>query len=307
MSTFQNSFLKFNDTEGGTFFTLSQYLEDLQRMITDNDLWKILPSTFSVYSIEKDEDEILELLNTFEEKIYTQKSLSTIDADNFKTLYEENLLNELFDEGPYYTGNTTLHSYSKYDTYGYSELVCHIPETAQYEDKSYFEFNSLVIFYDIYTVENEKIFSDIPLGIYITQSLEKVIKWSENSEYLYGTGTAYTLRLSSRFITGTSFETNIIDDSSEEVSYSQYLKNLGNSFSILSKKINEDIEKMYTDQNKIFYSLIKNNRINTPYVLSILGTDYWFINGRNTGVIATDITENTVITDVNNIITLALE
>ena len=125
------------------------------------------------------------------------------------------------------------------------------------------------------------------MGIYFTGNFDnfknitnKVTKHVTTS---YDSGTSYGLRICSRF-SATSVAGKIVTDITTDNSETDY-----SNICQLMTKMNENLYKMKevsesvgntTQDYKETLSIIKNNRTNVPYVQTINGEDYWFINGR---------------------------
>lgn len=183
-----------------------------------------------------------------------------------------------------------------------------VPEEKEYSDglfysfneikdigkpETFFEFNTIVVLYDILNSSGEVIslgnnkLQDIPLGIYFTGTIDagtmtnKVTKYVSNDS-IFGAGTSYGLRICSRF-SSQAQGTKLMSVNSDGTS-----AGLSEALSEMSEtivKMNEVINNMYVSQSymKEALSIFKNNTTNVPYIKKIGGNDYWFVNGKLIG------------------------
>lgn len=141
-------------------------------------------------------------------------------------------------------------------------------------------FNSVIVLYDVYN-KDEKIYSNIPMGIYITGSIynEKiqnpVTKFVSNDD-IYATGSSYGLRICTRY-SSVNGDINVSIDNN----YADLTRVLS-QISVSQQKMDDIINTRYNyAQNyKELLSIFKNSRTNVPYIKDINGVDYWFINGK---------------------------
>ncbi len=163
-----------------------------------------------------------------------------------------------------------------------------------------FSFNTIIVLYDIVNPSNSTtIQKDIPMGIYFTGSIEKntdsgkyqlsntITKYSTtDSESIYGEGTAYTLRIATRYLTtqnATEFQSTTVDVTSLYPEYSAVMQSMADTIS--------EFEDVVDSNNNIYNALIKhlalfkNSTVNVPYILKTKTGEYnWFVNGKDTGV-----------------------
>lgn len=156
-----------------------------------------------------------------------------------------------------------------------------------------YNINTIILFYSILVKNNDSWkteYSDIPMGIYFTgkfdndsKKLTNVITKHVDSNT--SQGTSYGLRVCTRFSATSNgiINTDIITDNSDF--------NYGNICQLMTK-MNENLYTMRnvsdsvistTQEYKESLNAIKNNRTNVPYIKSINGEDYWFVNGRLAG------------------------
>ena len=152
----------------------------------------------------------------------------------------------------------------------------------------YFDINALIILYNIYGSSNELIAEDIPMGMYITGTIDdnntitNSIRKYVSNEDIYNTGTSYGLRVCSRFITSPYSDNYIVKEVTfEDNNYADLTKVLA-KMSISQQKMDSILNKTISgDQHmKEVLSIFKNNRTNVPYIRTINGVNYWFVNGR---------------------------
>jgi hypothetical protein len=158
-----------------------------------------------------------------------------------------------------------------------------------FQNISNYNINTIIVLYSVKQKSNDTwktIYSDIPMGIYFTGKFNndksltnQVLKLVSST---VDSGTSYGLRICTRF-SATANSGKIITDTNT-VSDTNY-----NNICQLMTAMNENLSKMLdvtkstiTDMQYIkdWISTIKNNRTNVPYVKTINGKDYWFVNGR---------------------------
>lgn len=168
---------------------------------------------------------------------------------------------------------------------------------AQSQD-NYFKINTVAVFYDIVAKDEEgnyhSIYENIPLGIYFTGPIEGSTLKNEVKKYIshddiYGQGTAYGLRITTKFSAHPCLNTSCEDHAHAEVVYA------GHSYAeaaavIDSMRAAGDAVLAAVSQNSAFntelmnhLSQFRNKNTNIPYIRTVGGDDYWFVNGRNTG------------------------
>lgn len=345
----------------GTFFTFSQYLEDLTQWDTQSTYYRVVPSKFVVLELPKLEDgneklpKILQ--NYFENGCALWREDKKWNPEYSTTLFWNALFDKeiiLKDESSQeilnikYVGDINLQSYNQHNGMGYSEIYCHIPNDApEYvytfntenvesggsktsgetisgynlgqlngwekieEDITYiynqkynfswdksdlktakkltdlYEFNSIIVLYDIYN-QNSKIYSGIPLGMYVTSTydgdgaMQNPITKYVSCDDIYNSGTSYGLRICSRFMATPNQDNYIIRDVELDNGGYSNMSTVLSKISESQNKIDEVVSKMYNcvQQHKDTLAIFKNNRTNVPYIKEINGENYWFVNGR---------------------------
>ena len=168
---------------------------------------------------------------------------------------------------------------------------------AQSQD-NYFNINTVAVFYDIVAKDEEgnyhSIYENIPLGIYFTGPVENSTLKNEIKKYIshddiYGQGTAYGLRIATKFSAHPCLNSSCEEHTHAEVVY------VGHSYAeaaavIDSMRAASDAVLAAVAQNSAFntelmnhLSQFRNKNTNIPYIRTVGGDDYWFVNGRNTG------------------------
>ena len=192
--------------------------------------------------------------------------------------------------GNYLEGFTTdeylIGDYSK--NYYYNEIYSIDLATKKEFTDDIYTFNTIVVMYSIYSKENNtwsEMHSNIPMGIYLTGKFNGTELSNAVTKHVttsLDSGTSYGLRICTRF-SATANAGKILTDTNtvSDINY--------NNICQLMTKMNENLSRMFevtkssisnTQGYKDLLSVIKNNRTNVPYVKTINGTDYWFVNGR---------------------------
>ena len=165
-------------------------------------------------------------------------------------------------------------------------------------DENFFTFNTVAVFYDIVAKDEEgnyhSIYENIPLGVYFTGPVEGSTLKNEVKKYIshddiYGQGTAYGLRITTKFSAHPCLNSSCEEHTHAEVVYA------GQSYAeaaavIDSMRAAGDAVLAAVSQNSAFntalmnhLSQFRNKNTNIPYIRTVGGDDYWFVNGRNTG------------------------
>lgn len=167
-------------------------------------------------------------------------------------------------------------------------------------DDDKFIVNCIIVLYDINNIDNEgnsnTIYKNIPLGIYLpgcfseNKMTNEITKWVHNSD-IYNSGTSYGIRICSRFSVAPNSD-NIKEIEVKSINPGEY-----QSLSQVMGGIADNIQGMMEiTKDAVFESkslkdtlaIFKNSRTNVPYIVELNGLNYWFINGRNTGIIVPD-------------------
>jgi hypothetical protein len=151
-----------------------------------------------------------------------------------------------------------------------------------------YNINTVVVLYSIFhKLNNDWIceYESIPMGMYLTGVISgdtvtnSVTKYPTTS---YGAGTSYGLRICSRFsaTTANGIVTNndITVDNSNYTNMCQLMSKMNENLSLMLDVTKSAVDT--TQQYKELLSMVKNNRTNVPYVKTVNGTDFWFVNGK---------------------------
>ena len=144
-----------------------------------------------------------------------------------------------------------------------------------------FSFEAVLLFYDIYKIGEESPYAcNIPLGIFILMDERKTITPQEllvQSEELFGSGTAWSTRICSRFVSSATIgqDPKIGTTASDYSTLTRVLQEFGKAVEAIEKNITsreEDIQniKMYLDNFK------NAQTVNVPYMLD----GWWYVNGK---------------------------
>ena len=164
-----------------------------------------------------------------------------------------------------------------------------------------YQFNCIVLFYDVYYNQPDDSFRTIyrnrPLGIYFTgmineeeNGLENTVTKFVSNQDAFGQGTSYCLRVLSRYVPTPNSETYTIETTTD--SGDEDYNNLALVMGRLSDTMTEVGQAMKDHYSilqsfKNHFALFRNNRTNVPYPRKVDGQYYWFVNGRNTGMLCT--------------------
>lgn len=163
---------------------------------------------------------------------------------------------------------------------------------------TYFDFNTIVVLYDVldndgnFIVDNGIKYNEIPLGIYFTGIIENGAmtnsfrKFVSNND-IYGSGTSYGLRICSKFMVAPNGVKNIVGPSGSMAvledyeTYTSLMSELAESHIKMDEIVNSlNATSQYIKDHLIIF---KNDKTNVPYIRTVNGVDYWFVNGKNTG------------------------
>lgn len=157
-----------------------------------------------------------------------------------------------------------------------------------------FTFNTIIVLYNIYSINSNgdmsATFTNIPMGIYFTgpiknnEMINAVTKYV-SSEDVFGSGTSYGLKICTRF-TASPVGSKIVgvNVSTENTSTSLVMSEMSKTLNSINKMIANNATNL--ELLKTSLATFKNDRTNVPYIKTINGDNYWFINGRNTGILS---------------------
>ena len=209
---------------------------------------------------------------------------------------------------------TTIEGYETYDEtqvsisisptiVGYPNAYCYDPyyETS-FEDTlgfavdneaASYDIDTIVVLYDVMQFdENSSKWIPIPdkryipMGMYIcgnfdaegnlTNSIKKYVSITDEI------GTAYGLRICTRFTATPNGsilqETELNTDSDNYVSIAQMMTGMAENLNKMFEITNNTVNNLQLCKDEL--SILKNNRTNVPYVKTINGNDFWFVNGK---------------------------
>ena len=217
--------------------------------------------------------------------ILLNESKTIVNKNNVLEGYKETDAFELNGAGIY----GMEHNYGRTIDINYDDI------TNSKLNESSFDVNSIIILYDILSMDDkgESVtkYKNIPLGLYLpgcfkgTDVTNTITKWVSNST-IYNSGTSYGIKICSRFAAVPNSD-NIVTsevtsvDSDEYTYISQIMSGISDNLNIM-KSITTD--SIYNSDNlKDTLNMFQNSKTNVPYLLEINGTAYWFVNGKNTG------------------------
>ena len=153
-------------------------------------------------------------------------------------------------------------------------------------DSKSFNINTIVLLYDVFDKDGNKIYTGVPMGIYFTglindgKMTNSITKFVSNED-IYNTGTSYGLRICSRFVSVPGDRLKINNVTVTDNGYSE-LSKVMTQMSISQTKMDELLDRVYTEsQNyKDLIAIFKNSRTNVPYIKNVNGESVWFVNGR---------------------------
>ena len=165
------------------------------------------------------------------------------------------------------------------------------------QDSSSYQFNSIIVFYDIYDISNPsrptEIYRNIPMGIYFTGVINHIddiysftntaTKYVSNDD-TFGQGSSYGVRIMTRYTPTPNSNVYFTDVSGDQdtASLAVMMGELGDTLTEIREMVRNTTS--YSQDIKDHLAMFKNNRTNVPYIRKVNGQDIWFVNGRNTGV-----------------------
>ena len=156
-----------------------------------------------------------------------------------------------------------------------------------------FTFNTILLYYDIIDEHNNPIYINLPMGMYFMGS------WDSNNNTFYnpitirknvdsalGVGSSWSLRISTKFAPTPRGQLKVEDTAIESGAIVSSLSAIMSANAELIKTINNMSKKTWIDTQSYrdLLAIFKDGRTNIPYIKTINGTDYWFVNGKNTEV-----------------------
>ena len=161
-------------------------------------------------------------------------------------------------------------------------------ESEQADDQSY-TFNTIIPCYNV-TDENNILYADIPMGIYFTgcivgESGSAHMKYPvtiyTSHEDIYNEGTAYGLRICTRFTPNYFDNSNIEINQVQINTINDVMLEFGKVIDTVNNMVGSNVQ--YINKTKELYNIFKNSRTNVPYSKLVNNEYHWFVNGRDTG------------------------
>lgn len=171
------------------------------------------------------------------------------------------------------------------------------------------DFNCIVIFYDVVHdlgLEDGPILlhKNRPLGIYFTgaassetnpqdinvsdddgmgQRLRGQVTKYVSHEDIFSQGSGWSVRLMTRVVAtpNASSYTFFVDGGDDYGTMAGALGNIAEAIADIGTDMR--LQSQNYQLMKDHLAMFKNYRVNVPYVRNVLGVDYWFVNGKNTG------------------------
>lgn len=168
-----------------------------------------------------------------------------------------------------------------------------------------YQFNTIIVLYDIYVMNETSTdwiveHSNIPMGIHFCGDIEETTTSNPNTIFvsnddIYGTGTSYGLKICMRYTATNSNNIEHIDITSENDSIYPGFCIVMSEMAKALDKMNNIISDVYNNSqiSKEILAIFKNSRANVPYIKWVGEDPYWFVNGRNTGALATRVADHT--------------
>lgn len=169
------------------------------------------------------------------------------------------------------------------------------------QDDDFFKFNSIIIFYDIVRTNSddsiETIYRNLPLGIWLAGnvnstddgklSIDNEVTKFVRSDSIFDQGTSYGLRVCTKYIAtpnGNMIAGEVVDHPDNYPEFSEVCDEFADSII----HMNEILQESRAQHNELvdFISMFINKKVNVPYTKTINNREYWFVNGKNTNVIA---------------------
>lgn len=164
------------------------------------------------------------------------------------------------------------------------------PEVIPVNEVDRFKFNAVIIFYDIVDHRENSTSNNqynIPFGIYFTGhadengEIENPVTVHIKNNDIYNQGTSYNLRVALRYLAtqnATLIMDNIEIDNQPIDDFSSLYNMMAESQRIMRDNTNY-IKSIQTSLSN-HLAMFKNYRVNVPYIRTVNGVQYWFVNGR---------------------------
>jgi hypothetical protein len=123
----------------------------------------------------------------------------------------------------------------------------------------------------------------------LTNSIKKYVTVTDEI------GTSYGLRICTRFTVSPygaiMQETELNTDSDNYASLCQVMTGMAENLNKMFEITNSTVNNIQLCKDEL--SILKNNRTNVPYIKTINGDDYWFVNGKLVSKVIVDVEEAT--------------
>jgi hypothetical protein len=154
-----------------------------------------------------------------------------------------------------------------------------------------FDFNTIVVLYDIEDASGNVIYTGIPMGMYLNGAVTaqgiRTMHIYNSSDVAYGAGSGWALRICTKFSPTPYGNLQVEEVALESKAINTSISALMSATAEAIKTVNSFAEKSLVSVQtlKDLYGNFKNTRTNVPYAVSINGVGHWFVNGRDTGVL----------------------
>lgn len=184
------------------------------------------------------------------------------------------------------------------------------PASIPVTDVDRFKFNAVIIFYDIVDHRENSTSNNqfnIPFGIYFTGhadengEIENPVTVHIKNNDIYNQGTSYNLRVALRYLAtqnATLIMDNIEIDNQPIDDFSSLYNMMAESQRIMRDNTNY-IKSIQTSLSN-HLAMFKNYRVNVPYIRTVNGVQYWFVNGRMLTPVTAVIINNYNVVDPEN-------
>ena len=262
--------------------------------MTYNEIYCYIPNDAKSYKYELSKlNTVISVEKTSDFICGFEQEALNLQAEN-KSTYLNNLsLNAIYDDDKnFYINNNYNLTGVKFEN---TEIV----------DK--FNINTIIVLYDIIDNTGTIKYTNIPMGIYFTGKTTNgfinnaITKYISNGE-IYDQGTSYGLRICTRYLSQPNieiFQDNVtIEIDSTPENLTELFSKIAESQVLMETAVNKTVEN--TKNFKDFYALFKNSNVNVPYIETVAGEPYWFVNGKNTEVKVLDISKINITSITNN-------
>ena len=157
-------------------------------------------------------------------------------------------------------------------------------------EDTYFEFNTILIFYDIWDIADAAnpvcLYKNIPLGVYLLGiEDDEIVNFRKivSNDDAFGQGSSFGVRIMTRFSpcpNSSSYMSEVSTDT-DGASLSFMMGQMGDLIADLRSSMSTTTSLSESMKDHLAY--FKNYRTNVPYIRLVGDNATWFVNGRNTG------------------------